>query len=145
MTTIRLRVCGMPAPQGSKRHVGHGILVEQSTAVGPWREAVKSAAIAAGNPHMPGPVWILATFWIPRPKAHFGTGRNAGRLKQSAPRWCVTNGKDIDKLTRSTLDGLTQAGVIDDDRYVCHLETKRIWQPQDEQWPAGATISIGAL
>jgi crossover junction endodeoxyribonuclease RusA len=35
-------VRGIPAPQGSKRHVGGGRMIESSRAVGPWREAVRA-------------------------------------------------------------------------------------------------------
>ena len=41
---MRITVHGTPAPQGSKRHVGNGVMVESSAKVKPWREAVKWAA-----------------------------------------------------------------------------------------------------
>ena len=44
---ITFEVYGQPAPQGSKRHVGGGRMIESSKAVAPWREAVKWAAIEA--------------------------------------------------------------------------------------------------
>ena len=40
-------VYGTPAPQGSKRHVGHGRMIEQSKRVKPWRNDVKAAAETA--------------------------------------------------------------------------------------------------
>ena len=36
---IEIKVIGLPAPQGSKRHVGHGVMIESSNNVKPWREA----------------------------------------------------------------------------------------------------------
>jgi len=44
MTRVEFTVLGVPAPQGSKRHVGRGVLVESSKALGPWRDAVAWAA-----------------------------------------------------------------------------------------------------
>ena len=38
---------GQPAPQGSKRHVGKGVMVESSKKLRPWRQDVKAAAEAA--------------------------------------------------------------------------------------------------
>lgn len=38
---------GTPAPQGSKRHVGNGVMVESSKRLRPWRQDVKAAAEAA--------------------------------------------------------------------------------------------------
>jgi Holliday junction resolvase RusA-like endonuclease len=48
-----------------------------------------------------------------RPKGHFGTGRNAGRLKPSAPLYVQTN-PDVDKLLRAIGDALTQVAITDD-------------------------------
>jgi Holliday junction resolvase RusA-like endonuclease len=39
-----------PAPQGSKRHVGKGVLVESCRNVKPWRELVAQAAMARCEP-----------------------------------------------------------------------------------------------
>lgn len=38
--TRRFAVFGLPAPQGSKRHVGEGRMVESSKRVKPWRRQV---------------------------------------------------------------------------------------------------------
>ena len=68
---VQFDVVGVPAPQGSKRHVGRGILVESSKKVGPWRDAVAWAgreAMAGGDPH-DGPLHLLATFRMPMPSS----------------------------------------------------------------------------
>lgn len=101
-------VHGRPAPQGSKRHVGNGVMVESSKKVKPWREAVKFAALEAMGPAIPydGPVVIKVSFSFPKPK--------------SAPKKRVTfpdtrSSGDIDKLLRCTFDALVDAGVLTDD------------------------------
>ena len=43
---ITFHVSGTPAPQGSKRHVGGGRMIESSKKVEPWREAVARVASA---------------------------------------------------------------------------------------------------
>ena len=45
MNEIFIPVIGIPAPQGSKRHVGNGIMIENSKRVKPWRQDVKEAAL----------------------------------------------------------------------------------------------------
>ena len=45
----RATVNGLPAPQGSHKHVGGGRMVESSKKVKPWRQDVKAAAEALGN------------------------------------------------------------------------------------------------
>ena len=60
------------------------------------------------------PVKADIEFVFPRPKSHYGSGKNADVLKPSAPKHCVSRGNgDIDKLSRSTLDGLSvSAGEV---------------------------------
>lgn len=123
---IELTVVGEPAPQGSKRHVGHGIMVESSKKVKPWREAVKWAVIDVGNPSIDGAVAVELYFLLPRPKGHFGTGRNSGKLKPSAPEYPAVR-PDIDKLARSTLDGLVDAGVFSDDSRIVSLKLEKLY------------------
>jgi Holliday junction resolvase RusA-like endonuclease len=133
---ITIEVRGLPAPQGSKRHVGRGIMVESSKAVGPWREAVRAetqrvlafSAISGGG--FQSAVHVDITFYLTRPRGHYGTGRNAERLRDSAPLW-PSGRPDVDKLARSVLDGLTAGGAWRDDAQVAVLIVRKIygWQP----------------
>lgn len=123
-TTLAFRVHGVPGAQGSKRHVGGGVMMESSKKVKPWRtdvvEAARAAieAVDAFDPFEPyaGPVEVRLDFVFARPKGHYGTGRNAGVLKATAPTWVTSHHTgDIDKLCRSTFDAFTTAGVWRDD------------------------------
>lgn len=136
--TAHFFVPGLPAPQGSKRHVGNGVMIESSAKVKPWREAVKAAALAERVAHTPGPVSIALHFMFPRPKSHYGTGKNAHIQKPSAPTWHSVK-PDLDKLIRSTLDALTDCGLIDDDSRVVQLFPSKRYT--DERQP-GALITI---
>jgi crossover junction endodeoxyribonuclease RusA len=127
MITVR----GTPAPQGSKRHVGGGRMVEMSKAVGPWREAVRAETQRAMNGHGPisGPVGVRVVFGLARPRAHYRTGRNAHMLKDTAPVF-PSGRPDVDKLARAVLDGLTMGGIWTDDSQVVRLEAvKNYGQP----------------
>lgn len=68
-----------------------------------------------------GPIQLTAKFYIPRPKAHFGTGKNSGRLKESAPFYHI--GKpDVDNLLKFLFDSLN--GIFwKDDSQICVLGT----------------------
>lgn len=107
--TFAVWVAGIPAPQGSKRHVGRGVMVESSKALAPWREDVRQAALAEldGAPPIDGPCIVRLTFWLPRPKSHPRTRRT---LPDSRP--------DLDKLARGVCDALTSAGAIRDDAII---------------------------
>jgi Holliday junction resolvase RusA-like endonuclease len=147
---LQLTVYGTPAPQGSKNRNPHGALYESSAAVKPWREAVKTAALDALHHDgawsaLDEPVWLDVQFSLRRPKHHFGTGRNAGRLKESAPHF-PTSKPDLDKLIRSTQDALKDAGVLADDSAVAHLSASKVfvlWG--DSLRTPGAVIKVWRL
>jgi len=118
---IQFFVPGKPVAQGSKRHVGHGVMVEMGKDLAPWRQAIAEyAKREAGGEQLLGPLRLRAVFFFPRPSAHFGTGRNIGQLKKSAPTWRDAN-PDLDKLLRAVGDGLTASGVIRDDRHIVRM------------------------
>ncbi len=132
--TLVVKVFGTPAPQGSKRHVGRGVMVESSKAVKPWREAVKYAALVLyadaktppGEWMRTGPVLVDVTFTLTRPRSHYHTGRNAQLLRDGAPVYPA--GKpDLDKLLRSTMDALGDAGVFRDDAQVCAVTACKVY------------------
>jgi Holliday junction resolvase RusA-like endonuclease len=71
-----------------------------------------------------GPLILTLWFYRERPKGHYGSGRNAGRLKDSAPLRPTTLPDNV-KLARAVEDALT--GVIwKDDAQICdHFIHKR--------------------
>lgn len=136
---ITLYVHGTPAPQGSKRHVGNGRMVEASKKVTPWREAVVGEALRNGiaDSFIAEACVIEVTFYFPRPAVHYG----AKGIKASAPDYPISrNVGDIDKLARSTLDALVQAAVIKDDSLVTDLTARKRYATTAQ--PAGAHIRI---
>ena len=123
-------------------------MIEASKKVKPWRNDVKEAALncySSGALNLP--VKADIEFIFPRPKSHFGSGKNAEILKPSSPKHCTSRGNgDIDKLARSTLDGLSvSAGgsVLEDDSLVVELNTKKRYVNKDEL--PGAYIAISSI
>jgi len=134
MPDIQITVHGIPAPQGSKKFVGHnragrGVLVESSKKVKPWRSAVVAAAIPARPPApLDGPLVADMVFTMPRPRSHYGTGRNAGQLKERYVSAVPDRAPDLSKLVRSTEDALTDAGVwADDARVVAYGRLAKVY------------------
>jgi Holliday junction resolvase RusA-like endonuclease len=127
LPAITITVFGLPAPQGSKKafrnqHTGRIQLTESSAKVKPWRSDVKAAALVAVAEltdwvPLDGPLAASMTFTFARPRGHFGTGRNAGFVKASAPVRPHTK-PDLSKLVRSTEDALTGLVWADDARVV---------------------------
>ncbi len=134
---IEIDVIGTPAPQGSKRHVGGGRMVESSKKVKPWRSAV--AAEALNHTFGPWPyVGVAVTFRLKRPKSHYRTGRFADQLRADAPRYPAKY-PDLDKLCRSTLDGLKAGQAFADDSQVVVLEARKVFADRNQP---GAWIQL---
>lgn len=112
---IEFFVPGSPAPQGSKRHVGHGRMIESSKALGPWRERVALAAHSHADGLMGGPIRIRLKFVMPRPKS---------TPKRTTPP--AVKRPDIDKISRAILDAITGVLIADDSQVVDLHATKRI-------------------
>ena len=142
---IEFWVDGVPRPQGSKRHVGGGRMVEASPHVKGWRDLVSAVAFQS----MPGdpistPVGVAVHFLFPRPKSHYRTGKNAHLLRTGAPDRPTTRSVgDTDKLCRAILDSLavtSGGGVLVDDSQVVWLYGQKDWA-QDDEGP-GAYVRI---
>lgn len=110
---------GNPAPQGSKRHLGNGVMVESSKRVKPWRSDIRSALLDDGGQpraRFAGPVRVDLEFVLPRPK---------GAPKKRTP--AADKRPDIDKLLRAVFDAIGSAGVWRDDSQVVEArQVKRI-------------------
>ena len=134
---------GKPAPQGSKRHVGKGIMVEASKRCKPWRQDVRYAALEAlpdgWYAMMDKPILVSVTFIFARPKGHFRTN---GELKPKAPSHCTARVGDTDKLCRSILDALSNS-VFSDDSQVIALNAQKRYATRNEQ--PSAIITIAAI
>lgn len=118
---IAFIVYGEPAPQGSKRHVGGGRMIESSAKVKPWRQDVVAAAREAmagpgGWAALDGPLCVEMTFTLRKPA--------------SAPKKRTTypdRKPDLSKLVRSTEDALVTAGVIADDARIVSMEARKVY------------------
>lgn len=132
MSAVIFTIPGLPQQQGSKKHVGNGVMIEANKGLAPWREVALSRAREAkpkradDGPVFIGPVYVSATFYFPRPKSHYGTGKNARMLKDTAPRHHIGT-PDLDKLQRALGDILTQSQVIRDDRLICIWEATKAY------------------
>ena len=115
-------VPGAAAPQGSKRHVGRGVLIESSRAVGPWRERIAiiahQAMRRAPAELFTGPTTIDLEFVMPRPKSASKT-RVVAAVKRP----------DLDTLIRAVLDALTDVCYRDDSQVVGIKASKRLALP----------------
>lgn len=108
-------VAGVAAPAGSKRafpnrRTGGVIVTDDSKRSRPWKAAVSTAAAdAMDGPMLDGPLELTITFYLPRPKSHFGSGRNASSVRGGAPAFPTVK-PDVSKLIRAVEDAIT--GIV---------------------------------
>jgi len=112
-----------------------------------WRRLVQRTAYAqlpADWALLAGPLALATEFILPRPKGHYGTGANAGRLKASAeplPAWRP----DLTKLLRGTEDALTGTLWGDDGQVVFHQAAKRYGRPDESPGVNLAVYTLPAI
>ncbi|MDX3232945.1 RusA family crossover junction endodeoxyribonuclease [Streptomyces sp. ME19-01-6] len=149
---LTIVVNGRPAPQGSKRYAGHrrnaasgrvsAVLVEQSKRVKPWRALVTAAATEAclisRTAPLDGPLAAELIFTVLKPA--------------SAPKrrrtWPITrHSGDLDKLLRSTFDGVADAQAVVDDARIIRVAAEKTFPGEhpDALDQPGAIIRLYTL
>lgn len=114
-----------------------------------WRKRVGQGLRALEMPFFAAgvPVGVALVFRVSRPKSHYGTGRNAGTLKSSAPLAPLagytgadrrTRIGDVDNYAKAVLDEMN-GKCFDDDSQVVELSATKLYA--DDEAP-GVTISI---
>ena len=148
---LLIKVIGKPAAQGSKVRTRYG-MKEASEFVAPWRNQIVSACIEQRineGEVITEPVKVEIDFTFFRPKSHYGTGKNAEILKPSAPKFPSSKLiGDIDKLCRSTLDGLSVPSggmLLEDDSLVMQLVAEKFFVPMKPPNKQGAWIRVSKL
>lgn len=129
MSVLTCNIPGTPQQQGSKRNVGK-FSIEANANLAPWRadaiHLLRLAMVEQMVVQYVDPVRVTATFTYARPAGHYGTGRNASRVKDSAP-YFKASAPDLDKLQRALGDALTQAGVVRDDALIATWVAIKAW------------------
>lgn len=137
---IVIEVIGIPAPQGSKSAVIRGGKARVIEGSSPgmrerhksWREGVAQGARDWLRDHAGAtiyePVGIVVTFYFTRPASDRFRVRH-----KSQP--------DLDKLLRSTFDGLVYGGLLHDDGLITAVKARKVYT--DER--PGAVIQVWPL
>jgi crossover junction endodeoxyribonuclease RusA len=91
-----------------------------------WKKALDSALAEIPERGLDGPMHVELVFRLPRPKAHYRTGKFSHLLKDSAPG---DGGSrcDVDNLSKVILDKITRSGYWVDDSSVVFLSVRKRW------------------
>ena len=145
----------MPAPQGSKKGfpirrangtIGVAITESAGNKLTSWRQDVRGAAEHAmaqqgwAAPPNGTAIHLDVLFFLPRPKGHYGTGRNSQTIRAASPPYPISK-PDLDKLVRSVMDALTSAGIYADDSTVTTIYAMKVYADAN---PTGAHIVVQA-
>lgn len=127
---VRLTFKGQPISKARPRVTKRGAYCAQSKEMSAVRWEAEHQY--SGDIHQ-GAVAISMKAYFTRPKGHFGTGRNAGKLKPSAPQHHVVkpDGDNIEKFYWDCLSGIL---YVDDSQIVSN-SCQKIWL--NEQNAAG--------
>jgi len=151
---VTVRVHGLPVaqPRARARAMRYGGTVtarvyDPGTA-DDWKGSVKRELMRIPGKFTPygtpliGPLKVDITVYFPRPESHYGTGRNAGKLKASAPKY-NTGKPDRDNLDKAILDAMTDSGFIRDDKQVVAGSAPvKLYVCEECGWKPGALIRV---
>jgi Holliday junction resolvase RusA-like endonuclease len=131
---INFYVYGKPETAGSKKafalkkagaFTGRTVVTDDNPKSRAWKTTVSDAARREYDGELwDCPIYLELTFHLARPASHFGTGKNASRLKDSAPPFPDAKPDSV-KLTRAVEDALTSIIWRDDCLVVDHIIRKR--------------------
>lgn len=132
---IDLFVEGNPKPQSRPRvsvRAGRGFAYNADSGdMVAWKQALDSALAEIPERGLDGPMHVELVFRLPRPKAHYRTGKFSHLLKDSAPG---DEGSrcDVDNLSKVVLDKITRSGYWVDDNQVVFMSVRKRWAFEED-------------
>ncbi len=126
MESINVTINSEPIPQKRHRHVSRGKFVQVYDPCSKEKAkfAKQCSAFAPDEP-IDTAISVSVVFAFSRPKSHYGTGRNAGIVKASAPTEHMKK-PDADNLAKFLLDALN--GLYwRDDSIINNLTVAKVW------------------
>ena len=106
-----------------------------------WKSLVRlQARLKARRRLLEGPLIVTLTFYMPRPKSHYRTGKYSDQLKDNAPTYHDKK-PDIDNLVKAVFDAIGDSKVIwKDDNQVAAMNALVCYSKEP-----GAEIKIREL
>lgn len=128
MTPIRFFAEGLPKGQPRPRAFainGKARVYDAGTAEG-WKSAVATAARPFLTERITEPVKFSCTFFFPRPKSHYFTGKRSAVLRDDAPDYNAKK-PDIDNALKAVMDALVVLGMFSDDSLIVQVDAAKVY------------------
>jgi len=119
----RFDVEPMPTPRLRFRRLPKGVATYYPNDYSQYMEKLGNQY--AGHSFGEIPLSVEVTFSLPRPKTDYGTGKNAGIVKDGKPGHPVKKA-DIDNYVKGTLDAL-KGKAWTDDKQVVELTARKVF------------------
>lgn len=127
MDRLNFWVPGLPKAQPRARaaRIGNSARMYTPKVADAWKASVAVEFQRTGAQLIPdGPLEVVMTCHLPRPKAHYRTGKHAGELKASAPAYSSSK-PDFDNIGKAICDALTGLAWRDDAQIAIGTVIKR--------------------
>ena len=126
MPKIKITVPGLAAPKSvSMSKYG----AYNNKRVRSWMDVVRDTASTERPPKAPEgtPVALMLDVWLPWPK------RTAKKVITADPYALHTKKPDSDNLLKPVVDGLTEAGLWEDDNQIAQMYVEKKYCPRGEE------------
>lgn len=138
--SVAFTVLGRAQPAGSKKafalksggvYTGRVVVTDDAKGSRAWKQEVAGEARRAmfGHELLLQAMRLEVVFYVRRPQGHYGSGRNGGVVRASAPAFPAVK-PDLTKLVRGLEDALTGIVWRDDAQVVQQLLAKRYGEPE---------------
>jgi len=121
---MKFFVEGIPKAQPRLRHTkdGHGYTPDDAKG---WRELIwiEARKHRPPEPHL-GPVTLIITFYMPRPKGHFSV---KGEIRPKCIDERHTSKPDLDNMEKAVKDELENLGYYRNDSQVYCVQKQKLW------------------
>ena len=140
---IPVKPVGKARPRFTRRANGKGIRSYNAQVTEEGEILLHCMAIWGDRPPITGAFMISGEFVFARPKSHFGTGRNSGKLKPSAPAH-HTSKPDVDNILKIILDAL-QGVIFADDSQCVSVDCRKRYATFEEYNRSMVVLEITPL
>jgi Holliday junction resolvase RusA-like endonuclease len=127
MASVEFTITGVPIPNARPRlsRKGRFTNIYSPTTEYKTQIALVSNKLFVQGNYFDEAVEISIKYYFPRPKTHYGTGKNKGTIKANYQDVEHIVKPDLDNLNKAVFDAVTNGGLWKDDSLVCKQSSNK--------------------